>query len=116
VTDVPGDGATPKADVHVTLVDGGAPFGVQGLDVDGGRDAVERHVDERGHTPRSRGPSRGIEPLPVGTTWLVHVHVGVDQAGQQDLVVSQRDDPLRGQVCPPRFEGNDAAGAYADAQ
>ena len=36
-----------------------------------------------------------LEALPLGAAGLVDVHVGVDQAGQQHLVVGQLDRPRR---------------------
>ncbi len=44
------------------------------------RQAVERHVDDRGDAAGRGGPGRGREALPVGPARLVDVHVRVDQA------------------------------------
>ena len=51
---------------------------------------VQRHVEDRGDAAGRGRPGRGGEPLPLGAARLVDVHVGVDQAGQQHLVVRER--------------------------
>ena len=74
--------------------------------VDGGRDGVQRHVDERGDAAGRGRPGRRAEALPLGAARLVDVHVGVDQPRQQHLVVGQRDvlgrrPPRRRAARPP---------------
>ena len=95
VVEVAGNRAAPEADVDEDLPLGDQPLGLQGCDRGGRRDRVQRHVEDRGD-PASRGRAgRGGEPLPLGASRLVDVHVGVDQAGQQHLVVLERDRPGR---------------------
>ena len=55
----------------------------------GRRDAVQRHVHDRGHPARRGGGRRGREPFPLGAPGLVDVHVAVHQPGQQHLVRGQ---------------------------
>ena len=63
-----------------------APLTCQRGDVDRRRDAVQRHVDDRGDAARRGRPGGRGEPLPLGPAGLVDVHVGVHQPGQQHLV------------------------------
>ena len=60
----------------------------------GRRDRVQRHVDDRGHPAGRGGAGRRGEPLPLGTARLVHVHVGVDQPGQQRHLAEVLDRPV----------------------
>ena len=70
----------PEPDVDVGLPLGGGPL--LGERIDGGRrrDAVQRHVEDRRHAAGRGRARRGLEPLPLGASRLVHVHVGVDHA------------------------------------
>ena len=49
-----------------------------------GRNAVERHVDERGHAARRGRARRRLEAFPVGAAGLVDVDVRIDKARQHD--------------------------------
>ena len=82
---------TPESDVDIRLVGRHPPLHRQCLDVDGRRDAVEWHVDDRGHTAGRGRACRGGEPFPLGSSRLVDVHMGVDQTRDQDLVVTEFD-------------------------
>ena len=73
------------------------------------RDAVERHVDEGGDTAGCGGAGRGGEAFPLGAAGVVHVHMRVDHARQQHLVVGQLDDPSPGDVGVVRVDRDDAA-------
>src|SRR6202035_4945026 len=102
---VAGDRPAPEPDVHVALAVGGGPFGGQRGGVGGGRDRVERHVDDRGDAPGRRGQRGGGEALPGGPARLVDVHVAVHQAGQQHLVVGQVHDLGHARRRPRRGSG-----------
>ena len=65
---------------------GGLALDLERGHVAGRRDAVERHVDDGGDAAGGGRRGGGREALPFGPPWLVDMHVGVDQAGQQDLV------------------------------
>ena len=56
VVDVAGDRAAPEPDVDVALTGRGLALDLQGGGVDGGRDAVERHVEQGGDAAGRRGP------------------------------------------------------------
>jgi hypothetical protein len=73
--------AAPERDVHRELSTRGGLLGAQRGDVDGGRDAVERHVDDRGDAASRCGGGRGREALPVRAARLVDVDVAVHQSG-----------------------------------
>ena len=115
LADVPGDGAAPEADVDVDLALGGLALDLEGGHVDGRRDRVERHVEDGGDPAGGGGPGGRGEALPLGPAGLVDVHVGVDQAGQQDLVVGQGDGPLPGQAGRQRLDGRHPAVADGHA-
>jgi hypothetical protein len=112
---VAGDGAAPEADVDVRLVPGRGALGLQGGHVQGRRDRVERHVDDGGDPAGGRRPGGAGEALPVGPAGLVDVHVGVDQAGQQHLVVGQGDGPPAAEAGRQRLDGGDPAVADGHA-
>jgi hypothetical protein len=82
-------GAAPERDICGDLACRRLAFHVQRIDAGRGRDRVEGHVDDRGDATRDRGAGRGGEALPLGAPRLVHVHVAVDQAREQHLVVLQ---------------------------
>ena len=65
----------PEPNVDVRLALCGFAFHFERRHVDGGRDAVQRHVHERGDTAGGRGLRRAREALPLGTTGIVDVHV-----------------------------------------
>ena len=73
---------------------------------DGGgrRDAVERHVEDRGDAAGGRGAGGRGEALPLGAARLVDVHVGVHQPGQQHLVVGELDRLHRRDAGRPTVE------------
>ena len=107
VGDVAGHRAGPEADVDQDLPPGHQPLDLERRDRGGRRDRVQRHVEDGGD-PAGRGrPGRGGEPLPLGATRFVDVHVGVDQAGQQHLVVLEVDRPRRGRCLVVRRHDGD---------
>ena len=96
VGEVAGHGAAPEPDVDAAPGRAAtARFASSAATVVVGGIAVERHVHDRGHAARRGRPGRGREPLPLGAARLVDVDVGVDQAGQQHLVVGERRRPAR---------------------
>ncbi len=98
LVEVPGDGAPPEADVNVALPGGGRSLRLQRRHVDRGRDAVQRHVEDRRHAARRGRASRRGKALPVGAARLVDMHVGVDEPGQHNGVRGHVNDPVGGQA------------------
>ena len=109
LVEVAGDGAAPERDVGRDLAVRRLPFHVQRVDGRRRRDRVEGHVDDRGDAAGDGGPRRGGEALPLGAPGLVDVHVAVDQAGEQHLVVGEGDGGGRG-VVEGGDRGDPAAG------
>ena len=107
------DELPPVTDVR--LIGGDPAFHVECQGVDGRRDAVERHVDDRGHPACGRGPGRARESLPLGAARFVDVHVRVDETGDQHLVVAQFDDDLRVEQGAERFDDDDPAVPHTHA-
>ena len=99
---VAGHRAAPETHVHVRGPPGGGPLDRQCGGRGRRRQAVQRHVDQRGHPARGGRPGRGREALPLGAARLVDVHVGVHQAGQQHLGAGQCHgfDGVRGRPGP----------------
>ncbi len=62
-------------DVEVAAALCRLPFDLEGWDVAGRRDAVERPVDDRGDTASRGGRGRGREALPFGAARLVDVQL-----------------------------------------
>jgi hypothetical protein len=91
---VPRHRAAPEPDIDVDLRARGRPLALQGGNVDRRWDAVQRHVDQRGDPAERRRTGGRGEALPVGAPRLVDVHMGVDESGQQDLVVGPVDEPV----------------------
>ena len=98
LVDVARHGPAPEGDVGRDLAVRRRSFHVQRLDGGRRRDRVEGHVDDRGDAAGDRGARRRREALPVRAPRLVDVDVAVDQAGQEHLVVGQRDRAGRGVV------------------
>ena len=111
---VAGNRAAPEPDVDVAPARPPLALDLERVDVDGRRDAVERHVDDRRDPAGGGRPGRGGEPLPLGAAGLVDVDVGVDQSGDQHLVGAELHDPLGFECGVQRFDGDDATVANAD--
>jgi hypothetical protein len=99
--------AAPEPHVDPGLAFGGLAFDAERGHVDGGRDAVERHVQDRGDSAGGRRAGGGGESLPLGAARLVDVHMGVDQPRQQHLLGAEVHHVGRGQVGVQRFDRND---------
>ena len=110
---LPGIGAAPEPDVDERLVLGHLALELEAFHGGGGRDGVQRHVDDGGDAAGSCGAGGGGEALPLGAAGLVDVDVGVHQAGDQGFVVGQFDDLGAGQAVAQRFDGDDPAVADA---
>ena len=91
VGQVAGHRAAPEADVDADL-----PLGRPPAWSPGAATVVVGGIEFSGMSrivvtpPAAAAAGRGGEPLPLGAAGLVDVHVGVDQAGQQHLVVLER--------------------------
>ena len=112
---VPGHGAAPEADVDEALALGTPALHVQRGDVDRRRDAVERHVQDRGDAAGGGRPRRRREALPLGASGFVDVHVGVDEAREEHDVVPELDDAPTLQARLQRLHRGDAPVGDPDA-
>src|SRR5712691_3705632 len=72
-------------------------------------DAIQRHIDQRGHTAGSRRPSRRGETFPIGTAGLVNVDVRVNEPGHQHCFVADFDEPATFRIIIEGCDGADAA-------
>jgi hypothetical protein len=100
-------GTAPEADVHQRLGRRHLALGGESVDGGGGRDAVQRHVDDGRHAPGGGRAGGAGEALPLGASRFVHVHVRVDDSGDQHLVVGEHHD--RGALQRCRADGGDHA-------
>src|SRR2546430_14163393 len=75
LTQIARNRSTPKADIHVTLAARCGALRLECVKADGGRHAVDRHVDQGCNTPGGRGFGRGRETLPVGVARLADMDV-----------------------------------------
>ena len=91
--EVAGDGAAPEAHISPATAGGGL-LEAQRAGGGRGRQAIERHVDQRRHPALGGGPGCAGEALPLGAARLVDVDVGVDEAGQQYLLAGSRTNRL----------------------
>ena len=96
------DGAAPEPDIDERLVLGHLALELEVLHRGGGRDGVQRHVDDGGHAAGRGGPGGGGEAFPFGAARLVDVDVGVHQARDEDLVVGELDQLRRPARLLPR--------------
>jgi hypothetical protein len=48
-------------------------------------DSIQGHVNDGCHSATGSSPGSCPEAFPFRTTWLIEMHVGVDQAGEQQL-------------------------------
>ena len=116
VPDVAGDRAAPEADVDVHPAGRRLALDLQRRDIDGRRQAVERHVHDRGH-PAGRGRTgRRLEALPLGAAGIVDVDVRVDQPGQQHDVVAEVEFAVARQRSAAGFDGDDPPAVDADGR
>ena len=85
---LPGTTPPQKPTSTAQLARAGRELGLERRARGGDRQAVERHVDQRGHAAGRGGARRGREALPLGAARLVDVHVAVDQAGRDDHAIA----------------------------
>ncbi|GAA3039020.1 hypothetical protein GCM10020000_16630 [Streptomyces olivoverticillatus] len=114
VRPVGGQRAAPKADVHMGLGACHGLFDVQVRHGRGGRQAVERHVDERGDASGGRGAGGGVEALPLGAAGVVHMDVRVDEAGEQRVIPEVRHGRSGRRLRRVRQQGRDPASGDGD--
>src|SRR5215471_14515564 len=74
------DDAAPEPDVDMTLTPRRLSLRLERRDADRAREAVERHVDQRGDPSGCRGACGRGEAFPFGIAGLADMHVRVDQA------------------------------------
>ncbi|MNI69545.1 hypothetical protein D3C73_1253000 [compost metagenome] len=103
------DGTAPESDVNERLVLGDHALLLQAVHGGGGRDGVQRHIDDGGHATGSCGTRGGGEAFPLGAAGLVDVDVGVHQAGDEGFVVCEFDDLVARQAVAQGFDGDDDA-------
>jgi hypothetical protein len=78
--------AAPCRPIHPRLSARRLALAFESRQIDDFRRAVKGHIDQRRHAARGRGARRGREAFPLRAAGLVDVHMGVDQAGKQNIV------------------------------
>ena len=99
-----GHQAAPQRVVHQRVLGNGAALDGQRAAVECWRVTVQRHVADGGDAAGGRGRGARDEPLPVGATGLVEVHVRVDQTGQ-DVQAAGVDARVGGAAGIARHDG-----------
>ena len=84
--DVAAHYAAPRGPIYPGLAARGLALAFEGRNIDDLRGAVERHVDQGGHSTGGRGAGCGGEALPFGAAGLVDMHMRVHQSGEQHIV------------------------------
>ena len=98
--EVLGHRTAPEADVDVGRRRRRRALDLERVGRRGGRQRVQRHVDDRRHAARGGRERRRAEALPLGAARLVHVHVRVDESGQQHGVVGHQHRARAGDMRP----------------
>ena len=109
VGQVLGHHPTVKADVDPQAALGRGLLGLQRRHRGGGRDRVERHVDDGGDAAGRRRPGRAGEALPLGAPRLVDVHVAVDQPRHHHQVIGVEHRRPRRHLLEPGHIRDDPA-------
>jgi hypothetical protein len=78
--------STPAGPIHSALTACSLSLRLKSGDRGSGREAVQRHVNEQSVPANCRGSGGGRESFPFRATWLVDVHVGIDQSRQNGEV------------------------------
>ncbi len=78
--------AAPWRPVYVALAGRRLTLGFECSDRRCFRQAIERHIDQRGIAARRRSAGGGGEAFPFGSARFVHVHMRIHQAGQQHAI------------------------------
>ena len=85
---------------------GGDTFGLQGWQIGGFRDAVQRHVHQHGHAARGRRLGRCRKAFPFGASRFIDVNVGVNQTGKQNEIAEIVQINAGRQIVPCAHVGN----------
>ena len=111
---MPGMAPPQKADIDEAVLFRCLAFHVEGGNIDGRREAVQRHVDDRGDAARRGRPGGAGKALPFGAAGVVDVHVGVHQAGQEDLIKSQPHYPIGREISPEIADSGNPSAAIGN--
>lgn len=79
------DYPTIEPNIHPTLTLCSLEFLLQSSDSGGGRDGVQRHINDRRHTPKGSSLGAGIETLPFSPARLVQMDVSINQPRQENV-------------------------------
>ena len=78
--------STPGHPIHAALAGGRVALGFERSNRRGFRQAIERHIHQRGVAAGRGGAGGGGEAFPFRPARFVHVHMRIHQAGQQHQV------------------------------
>ena len=81
---ISGNYTSPETDVNVKLASSSSDLHFERLTRGRGRNAVERHLDNRSHAASRGRDGRGLESFPLRSAWLVDMHTCIDDAGHDD--------------------------------
>src|SRR5215831_19367287 len=83
---ISGNHPAPEADVDIKFPSSSSDLHFERVARGCGRNAVERHLDNRSHAASRGGHRRGLESFPVRSAGLVDVHMGIDYARHDDRI------------------------------
>lgn len=78
---IAGDDTAIETDINPALALGSLDLLLQAVHGGGGRDGIERHINDSSHTAKGSGLGACVEALPFRAARLVQVNVRINQAG-----------------------------------
>lgn len=82
---ISGDNTTIKPHIHPTLALRRLDLLLKGSNSGGGRDGVQRHINDGRDASKGSRLSAGIEALPFSAARLIQMDMSINQAGEQNV-------------------------------
>jgi len=74
-----------EADIDPAFALGSVDLYVKILYSRSGRDGIQWHVNDSGHTAKGSSPGTSPEAFPFCSTWFIEMDMGIDQSRKQDV-------------------------------
>src|SRR5579871_929683 len=84
---VPWNNPSPRRPIDAALVSRCLALGLERGGVGRSRNAVQRHIDQRGISPGCSGGCYSFEAAPIGSPGFVDMDMRIDKSGQNDQVL-----------------------------
>lgn len=82
---IPGDNTTIKPHIHPTLALRRLDLFLKGSNGGGGRDGIQRHINDGSDASKGGRLSAGIEAFPFSAAGFIQMDMSIDQAGEQNV-------------------------------